>query len=210
MDLHQDVARVGRPWTEVFEDRYGAGSHARLLALLRQPCITFAEIATRFGVTRERVRQWHLQLLPDEPRGHSRQRLCWLQRQKRQLFADTVFGAFYRHARPYFSPTKVRLIRSGTGYRKRTLRLDDQIIALKAGHVSSPARPNRSASYALTSTAQADFVYYRLTPHDFLFVPASAIPRRGTTFVDTPTSKYQRFKNTFAALGLVATASRIA
>ena len=47
----------------VFEERYGAGSQQRLIALLEQPCVTFATIATHFGVSRERVRQWHRDLL---------------------------------------------------------------------------------------------------------------------------------------------------
>ena len=37
---------------ELFEDRYGAGSYARLLGQLRKPCVTFAEIAAQFDVTR--------------------------------------------------------------------------------------------------------------------------------------------------------------
>ena len=63
--------------------------------------ISFAEIATRYGVTRERVRQWHLQLLPGAPRGHQRRRLCIRQQQKRELLTDPVFRHFYRHARAH-------------------------------------------------------------------------------------------------------------
>ena len=39
------------PWLTLFEDRYGVGSHQRLMALLAQPCVTFANIASRFSVT---------------------------------------------------------------------------------------------------------------------------------------------------------------
>jgi hypothetical protein len=60
----------------LFEDRYGLGAHARLLTLFQQPCVTFAEIADRFGVTRECVRQWYARVLPTGPTGHERQRLC--------------------------------------------------------------------------------------------------------------------------------------
>ena len=45
--------------TGLFEDRYGLGARDRLLSPLQQPCITFAEIADQFGVTRECVGQWH-------------------------------------------------------------------------------------------------------------------------------------------------------
>ena len=68
----------------LFEDRYGRGAHARLLSLLQQPCVTFAEIADQFGVTRECVRQWHQRLLPDAPTGHERQRLCRQYQRKRE------------------------------------------------------------------------------------------------------------------------------
>jgi hypothetical protein len=33
-----------------------------------------------------------------------------------------------------------------------------------------------------------------------LLVPATALPVERTTFLDTPASKYQLFKNTFAAV----------
>jgi hypothetical protein len=38
---------------ELFEDRYGLGARQRLIALLQQPCVTFADISDQFGVTRE-------------------------------------------------------------------------------------------------------------------------------------------------------------
>ena len=43
---------IDRRWIELFEDRYGEGSYARLLGQFRKPCVTFAEIAAQFGVTR--------------------------------------------------------------------------------------------------------------------------------------------------------------
>lgn len=88
----------------LFEDRYGAGSFDRLKAMFDQPCTTFAAIAQHFGVTRERVRQWHLKLCPDAPRGHERKRQCVLQRSKRELLRQPLFQSFYRHARPHFEP----------------------------------------------------------------------------------------------------------
>ena len=48
--------------------------------------------------------------------------------------------------------------------------------------------------------AHAAFVYVQLGEGDYLFLPARALPVRGTTFVDTPASKYQRFRRTFAAI----------
>ena len=54
-------------WLAIFEDRYGSGSYERLLTFFDRPCVTYAQIAERYGVTRERVRQWHLQLRPSAP-----------------------------------------------------------------------------------------------------------------------------------------------
>src|SRR5262245_57949942 len=86
-------------WLALFEDRYGASAYERLLEDLRRPCLTFAAIARRFGVTRERVRQWQQQLLPDAPRGHERKRLCALHQRRRRLLEDPLVRTFIRHAR---------------------------------------------------------------------------------------------------------------
>jgi hypothetical protein len=64
MQSSESVRTVDRPWVDLFEDRYGVGSFARLMTHLNTPCTSFADIAALFGVTRERVRQWHLTLLP--------------------------------------------------------------------------------------------------------------------------------------------------
>ncbi len=189
-------------WRGVFEDRYGAGAYERLMALFDQPCVTFAEIATAFGVTRERVRQWHLQLLPDAPRGHARQRLCVAHRQKRRLLEDPLFRAFYRHARPHIAPGRIELIRTREGFRRRTVRLDTWTVAIKnARRQAAPDGESGKPAYVLTnSQRRVDYIYYRLAPDDYLLLPKTALPADRTTFLDTPASKYQRFRNTFAAM----------
>jgi hypothetical protein len=190
---------AGPRWLALFEDRYGAGAYDRLLALLGQPCVTFAEVATRFGVTRERVRQWHAQLMPEAPRGHQRQSLCRIQQQKRRLLGDPLFRSFYQHARPYVSPGRIQLMRARDGFRTRSVRLDDRTVAIRrAGQPGSAAVPT---AYRLHRyRGPADFVYYHLAGSDYLFLPKSVIPVYGTVFLDEPASKYQRFKNTFQAL----------
>ncbi len=60
---------AGAAQRAAFDGRYGDGSFDELLRRLGQPCISFAQIASHFGVTRERVRQWHRQWLPDAPTG---------------------------------------------------------------------------------------------------------------------------------------------
>lgn len=184
---------------DIFEDRYGPGARSRLIALLRQPCLTFAQIAGDFGVSRERVRQWQLELLPGAPRGRERRRLCGLTQHRRKVWSDPLFRAFYRHARPSFERQRLRLIPSADGFRKRAVLLDASVVALKeAGHA---AGADHARGYWIAGhRGSAAFVYCRLSDADFLFLPASELPASGTTFADTGRSKYHVFKNTFAAL----------
>ena len=190
-----------QPWLSVFEDRYGEGAHARLMALFDQPCVTFAEIALKFGVTRERVRQWHVQLLPDAPRGHARQRMCMAHRQKRRLFDDALFRAFYRHARPHVAAGRITLVRTRDGFTRQVVRLDGWAVAIKHARLHPEStRAGRSAYVLINSLRAVDYIYYQLGADDYLLVPKAALPGERTTFLDTPTSKYQCFRNTFSAV----------
>jgi len=190
-------------WLTIFEDRYGPGSYEQLLTFFNRPCVTYAEIAERYGVTRERVRQWHLQLLPDAPRGHQRQRLCLVYNQKRRLLEDPLFRSFYQHARPHFPPGGIELIPTRDGFRRRMVRLAGSTVAIKTARRQSAASGPERPAYTLTNCSRpVDFVYFRLTPADYLLLPKAAIPSERTTFLDTPLSKYQRFKNTFGAFSL--------
>jgi hypothetical protein len=193
---------VDARWLAIFEDRHGAGSYHQLVALFQQPCVTFARIAHRFGVTRERVRQWHLALLPDAPRGHERQRLCGLYQQKRRLLAEPLFRSFYKHARPHLEPGRIALIKSNDGYRTRAVRIDERTVAIREARAFGTPRSGSSGpAYSLPRYGgPADFIYYRLTADDYLLLPTSELPATGTTFLDRPTSPYRMFKNTFDAL----------
>lgn len=185
--------------TGLFEDRYGLGAGDRLLALLQQPCITFAEIADQFGVTRECVRQWHQRLLPGAPTGHERQRLCRQYQRKRDLFKDELFAGFYRRFRAQLPSRRLGLIPARDGFRRRSVRLDRHVIALKRARAS--ANPDAKASYRLVNgVGDVDFVYYELNDHDYLFMPRPALDGRAVMFVDAEGATYQQFKNTFGAL----------
>jgi hypothetical protein len=185
-----------------FNDRYGADAYRSLLASLEKPCVSYAETAAQFGVTRERVRQWHLLLMPDAPRGHQRRRLCRSYHHKRQLLVDPLFRAFVRAARPSFPSQSIGPIPARDGFRRRTVRLETQTVVLKQ---AAPAHQRQGSqlrvpAYALTSSrGPADFIFYQLSGDDYLFVPKTLIPLAGTTFLDTSVSKYQQFKNTFRA-----------
>jgi hypothetical protein len=187
-------------WRETFEDRYGHGSFERLLADLQKPCVTFAEIAERFGVTRENVRLWHQRLLPDAPRGLERRRLCRLYQQKRRLLADGLFARFYRRVRAERPSQRVQLIASTAGFLKRFARVDGRVVMLKRARREPVSSGTETPSYVLTGGAShADFIYYELTANDFLFVPRGSMPPGATTFRDSRGSKYWPFKNSFAA-----------
>jgi len=183
-----------------FEDRYGRDSHARLLRQLARPCVSFADIAAEFGVSRERVRQWRGLWAPDAPTGSERRRRCLASRRRRQLLEHDAFRAFYREVRAHLPAQRLGLVPSLDGFRKRIVRIDDRVAVLTAARRLERGGPGQPTAYALPPVPRhAAFVYVQLGAGDFLFVPAAALPARGTTFVDTPASKYQRFRRTFAA-----------
>jgi hypothetical protein len=197
-----DPVRPDAAWVQSFNDRYGADAYRTLIDSLEKPCVSYAEAAAQFGVTRERVRQWHLLLMPDAPRGHERRRLCRSYHQKRRLLTDPLFRAFVRAARPSFPSQSIGPIPARDGFRKRTVRLDAQTVVLKQAARAHQREGSqiRTLAYALTSSrGDADFIFYQLSGEDYLFVPKTLIPLAGTTFLDTSASKYQQFKNTFRA-----------
>jgi hypothetical protein len=209
LELHrQSTVQTVQPdasWVQSFNDRYGSHAYSRLRDCFDKPCVSYAETAAGFGVTRERVRQWHLLLRPNAPRGHERRRLCRSYNQKRRLLTDPLFRAFVRAARPSIPSQSIGPIPARDGFRKRTVRLAAHTVVLKQASRSHPRDRSytHGPAYALTSSrGNADFIFYQLSGEDFLFVPKSSIPQAGTTFLDTSASKYQRFKNTFRAAAL--------
>ena len=184
--MAQRIEQTG--WVAQFEGRYGDGSSDRLLTDLRQPCVSFAEIAVAFGVTRECVRRWHRTLLPGAPSGHERQRLCAQQQRRRRLFQDPLFRAFFRHAREQFPPGRVEPIPAKDGYRTRTVLIDKRPVAL------------REHQPIVRYRGGADFIYVRLDASDFLFVPSSEVPATGLSLSSRALDGYGRYRNSFSAL----------
>lgn len=187
-----ELARDGERAAEIrrlalFEDRYGVGAYERLIRWLSQPCVSFADIAQHFGVTRERVRQWHQAFRPGAPGGHARQRACADQRQRARLLADPVFRAFHDNARRRFARDALRPVRTRDGYRATCAMLDGHLVALLP----------RLRRYR----GSAAFVYVQLTSSEFLFLPARRVPSRpGET---TDLAALEPFRNTFDALDAV-------
>jgi hypothetical protein len=205
MDTSDTLASRPRPAaldprsSGLFEDRYGRDAHTRLLGLLQQPCVTFAEIAHQFGVTRECVRQWHQRLLPDAPTGHERQRLCRQYQRKRELFKDELFAGFYRRLRAQMPSKRIGLIPARDGFRRRAVRLDDRVIALKRARLQ--VADESAAAYRLVNgIGSADFVYYELNATDYLVLPREVLAAHSGTFVDVDGSTDRAYKNTFSAL----------
>jgi hypothetical protein len=189
-----------------FDDRYGRDAHGRLLSRLARPCVSFAAIAHEFGVSRERVRQWRLQWAPETPTGRDRQRQCVATRRRRHLLEDPSFRSFYQQVRTQVPAQRFSLVPSQSGFRTRVVRIDDQVAVLTTGRRVTRSGSGRWPTYAVPPVPrQATFVYVQLGEGDYLFVPARVLPPRGTTFVDTPQSKYQRFRRTFAAIDAGAT-----
>lgn len=183
----------------LFEERYGEGSYRRLLALLQRPCVTFAQIADRFSVTRERVRQWHVLLLPTAPSGRERRRQCALSRQRQRLLSDGLFSAFIRHARERAPDSRVEPVMTASGYRTRLCRIDGRLVALRdASRTASTQGDSHAPSYRLVGyRGDAELVYYMLSAESFLVVPVKELSLYGATFVDDGTDRYETFKNRF-------------
>lgn len=186
----------------LFEDRYGAGSHERLLTLLRRPCVSFARIAVKFQVTRERVRQWHALWLPDAPSGRERRRLCATHQKQRRLLADALFAAFVRDVKQHAAGLRIEPVAAVSGYRTRLARLGGCIVALRdARQTLRPGAGDDAPSYRLVGyRGHAQYVYVLLTDLDFLCVPVTDLPLHGATFVDHDRARLRPFKNGFGAL----------
>jgi hypothetical protein len=201
LDTTADATTDAR-WRARFDERYGTGAYDRLLGDLRQPCVTFATIGQRLGVTRERVRQWQQLISPDAPRGRDRRRLCAAIAHRRRLLGDSRFRRFYQHARAHVAPGRIALIKTEDGYRRRTVRIDGQTIALKAAHLDSVAVSRDGIpSYRLFGhRGAASFIFYELAAQEYLLVPAGDVPKSGARFVDRPGARYRDRKNSFAAL----------
>jgi hypothetical protein len=180
----------------LFEDRYGAGAIARLIARLKQPCVSFATIAAEFGVTRECVRQWHLELLPGAPQGHARRRLCLEYERKRRLFADALFRAFYQDVRRSLGAGRLTLIRSADGFRRRRVQIDGRPVALHDARPSARRRPQA----ATHEWSGVEFVYVRLSDEHFLFLPSAFADAEIDARTVEPAPERARYLNTFEAL----------
>jgi hypothetical protein len=147
------------------------------------------------------VRQWRQAWAPQAPTGLERRRQCLATRRRRRLLEHPSFRSFYAEVRTQVPAHRLGLVASQSGFRTRVVRIDNRIAVLTTARPLARSTDGQTPVYALPPVpAHAAFVYVQLGDGDYLFVPAHALPARGTTFVDTPASKYQRFRRTFAAI----------
>ncbi|MFN7917916.1 MAG: hypothetical protein U0Q55_21395 [Vicinamibacterales bacterium] len=189
-------------WVHDFDDRYGHGAYATLVEQLSNQRASYADIAAVFGVSRERVRQWHHALFPSAPRGRDRRRTRGVYNQKRRLLQDPLFRAFVRAARGRVAPAAIAPVRGRDGFRKRMVEVDGQSVVLRR---ASRARLGQGSSarpvYSLSgSRGSAALVFFQLGAEDFLLVPRAILPAGGTTYTDSGGSPYSVYRNSFAAL----------
>lgn len=187
-------------WAAAFDRRYGEGAFARLCDRLEHPGHSFSRIAIDYGVTRERVRQWHRLLMPDAPTGRQRRRLWLRERSRRELFRDELFRAFYEHARRHLPAEAIRPIPTVDGYsRVRALVLQREVALRRA--TARPGRRDASQVFRITTPAPpVRYVYVLVPGGTFFFLPRDILPRHGAAFRDTDASKYARYRNSFDAV----------
>ena len=196
----QNNQPVSARWLELFEERHGAGSFARLQALLARPCVTFAAIAERFAVTRECVFQWHLLVMQDAPKGDARQQHCGHLKQRRRHLDDPLFRSFFVHMRRHGREHKLVLLRSAVGYRKRLARVDGHLVAIREGKAVHN-RDTSTKAYALAAyKGPAEFLYVRLTDDEYLFLPSGAASSRILVHGEGARLEAGGSRNSFAAL----------
>lgn len=186
-------------WKDRFDARYGAGEFTWLHARLQDPRYTFSSIAARYGVTRERVRQWHRLLMPDAPAGRARRRLHRRREDWRDLLHDPLFSAFRRHVRQHVRGARIRPVRTTHGYSRTRVLLNRHEVALR--QITPRVRASR-ASRVLRVTrpaAPAPLVYVLLPDRTFFVLLEDLLPARGGAF-DDAAPEYQPFRNTFKAL----------
>ena len=205
------VAEADRTsWVQAFDERYGRGAYARLVDQLSNQRLSYADIAGPFGVSRERVRQWHHALFPSAPRGRDRRRTRGVYNQKRRLLEDPLFRALVRAARGRVAPTALAPVTARDGFRKRVVSIGGQSVVLRR---ASRARGGEGRGprpvYSLSgSRGSAALIFFHLGADDFLLVPRAILPAGGTTYTDSLASPYAVYRNTFAALGHGQTVDR--
>ena len=186
-----------------FEQRYGEGSFRKLIELLENPLLSYADIGHEFNASDATANYW----CDAVHHRNRRNRLATYRRvsERRELFRRELFRGFYRHARQKFDamniePVSRRNIRDHHFF-KQIVRLSGKFVGLHRA-TRAPELDGRGGTkvYRLRHTRNnTDCLYYSLDPENFLFMRTEEVPR-STTYTDTDASPYYRFKNNFDSL----------
>ncbi len=196
-------------WARNFDRWRGEGAYQKLLGMFENPCITYADIADEFYVTRALVEYWHNRVYPNAE-FRERQKTCTIKNRRQELFRNEDFRAFYRAARRRFPRESIEFIQRSRRFSPRAVNLKSKKVlirkATKRPYAQSTQkgktyRHGHGRTYTLHSPYEdSDYVFYRLRGPNFLFMPPDVLPPKATLFVDSETSKYHKFRNNFDVL----------
>lgn len=160
----------------------------RLIALLRKDCMKHAEIAKRFGVSRERIRQLAKKL--GIKSGRKRQETCTINRCE----AETQEGFERGFARLIAAcPYPLHYVRKQQykfkfTFRKSSVLCGETVVAVRRGHVL-----NGAYHFYMGGVLPAIVEF----PDGFLVLPVTAPKRSYVTFMLNPTHPHMGAKSVF-------------
>ncbi len=162
-----------------------------------------------YGVTKEYVSRLYRTMHPEQPkkmdmktRRRIRNSTDGLLSLLHRLFDSDLFKAFYRCTTSHLSENDINFIAHSNfardGFRNHIVKLRDKRVLLRKASKWTEPKITFNDVYSLdTKVYDAEYVWYWLGNDNFLFIPASELPGRNTTYVESNNSKYSYFKNNF-------------
>ena len=196
-------------WARRFDRRYGRGAADRIQIMY--DTMSYADIGREFGISEELARRIRFNLHPEERReGYNRRRARATSNAQREAYEGDSIETFYKAARKLFGPGEIELVRRDgerIRFRKKAVKLAGRRVVIKrAFHHTALEQKLGGTIYTLRDASEeSDYIFYILAGDNYLFVPASTMPR-STDFTDSKASKYYRFKNNFSALPTIPSA----
>lgn len=156
--------------------------HKRIVALLKEPCMTLEDIATRLGVTRERVGQ--IGEIIGMPGGWERRSLCVARRIPQRLRKSEIFASFEKEVLEQgFTLNYLRRPDVNAAYKRLSI-VNGWRCLLRQGksnqkHIMISGCRHRDYDF--------DFVVYRIMPlGKWLIVPKERASKNLTMFAISP------------------------
>ena len=187
-----------------FDRIHGKGSYQKLLELFEEPCKSYREIADKFGVTGESVRQLHDRIFPEKTgKGRERRHTRAVSSHRQKLFSNEMFKPFYRIARTYFSPDSIEPIQRNDppSFRTHAVKLNGKKVLLRKATRHAVLDTSRGKAYGIKPPVEeSDFIFYLSDNSAFWFIPRTALKTRYITLIDSEASRYHGFRNNFGVL----------